>query len=58
MVYDRKLILGLILEERMPIETVAMYALDFVRERATELGKEDAWSDPWPVTKERQRFAT
>ena len=60
MVYDKKLILEWIFdsEEPIPVEVVANYALDFVQQRATELGKEDAWRDPWPVTKERQKFIT
>jgi hypothetical protein len=56
MVYDKELVLGWILEESIPIDVVAEYALEFVQERATQLGKKDAWRDPWPMTKERQKF--
>lgn len=58
MVYDKKLILGWIFEDLISVDVVAKYALDFVQQRATELGKGDAWSDPWLVTKERQKFIT
>ncbi|KAI0290491.1 hypothetical protein BC826DRAFT_970425 [Russula brevipes] len=46
-IYDTKLILGWILEDGTPVEVAARYALDFVGERAIELGKEEAWSDLW-----------
>lgn len=56
MVYDKELILEWILEESSPISVVAEYVLEFVQERATQLGKKDVWKDPWPMTKERQKF--
>jgi hypothetical protein len=44
-IYDTKLILGWILEGDIPLKVAAGYALDFVRERAIELGKVEAWRD-------------
>ena len=44
-IYDTKLILGWILEGDIPLKVAAGYALDFVGERAIELGKVEAWRD-------------
>jgi hypothetical protein len=52
MIYDTKLILQWIREETIPLKVVAMFALEFVRERAKELRKENAWIDPWRCDKE------
>jgi hypothetical protein len=46
-IYDTNLILGWILEGDTPIRVAASYALDFVGERAKELGKVETWSDLW-----------
>jgi hypothetical protein len=46
-IYDTKLILGWILEDNIPLKVAAGYALDFVSERARELGKVEAWRDLW-----------
>ena len=53
LIYDPKLILQWILEESIPFEVAAMYALEFVNERARELGKVDVWRDPWPQTRNK-----
>lgn len=47
MIYDPKLILDWILDEAVSFEVAVQYALDFVQERARELGKADLWRDPW-----------
>ena len=47
MIYDPNLILGWILDEVVSFEVAEQYTLDFVQERARELGKEDLWRDPW-----------
>jgi hypothetical protein len=44
-IYDVKLVLGYILEDGAPVERVEKYALDFVAERAVELGKVEEWED-------------
>ena len=46
-IYDTKLILGWILEDDTPVQVAASYALEFVGERARELGKAGMWSDLW-----------
>jgi hypothetical protein len=46
-IYDTELILGWILEDDTPVQVAASYALEFVEERARELGKAGMWSDPW-----------
>lgn len=46
-IYDTSLILGWILEDGTPVQVAASYALDFVRERAMELGKVESWSNLW-----------
>ncbi|KAI0003325.1 hypothetical protein BJV74DRAFT_524693 [Russula compacta] len=55
-VYDTKLILSWILEDNTPVEVAARYALDFVGERAKELGKEEAWKDLWGRPSQGRRF--
>jgi hypothetical protein len=44
LIYDTKLVLGYI-EEGAPVQRVQKYALDFVAERAIELGKTSQWGD-------------
>jgi hypothetical protein len=46
-IYNTNLILGWILEDDTPAHVAASYALDFVRERARELGKVESWSNLW-----------
>lgn len=46
-IYNTNLILGWILEDDTPVQVAASYALDFVRERARELGKVESWSNLW-----------
>jgi len=46
-IYDIRLILGWILEDDVPLNVAVGYALDFVGERAMELGKVEAWRDLW-----------
>lgn len=46
-IYDTRLILGWILEDDVPLNVAVGYALDFVGERARELGKVEAWRDLW-----------
>jgi hypothetical protein len=46
-IYNTNLILGWILEDDTPVQVAASYALDFVRERARELGKVETWSNLW-----------
>jgi hypothetical protein len=45
-IYVTKLILDFIIEG-VSVDTAADYALDFVGERALELGKEGDWQDLW-----------
>jgi hypothetical protein len=45
-IYITDLVLDWILEG-IPVERAATYALDFVAERALELGKVEEWSDLW-----------
>jgi hypothetical protein len=45
LIYDTKLVLGYILEDGAPVERAEKYALDFIRERALELGKVEEWED-------------
>jgi hypothetical protein len=44
-IYNTKLVLGWILEDNMPIEKAARFALSFAEERALELGKSQEWRD-------------
>jgi hypothetical protein len=44
-IYDKLLVLGFIFEDRVPVEKAEKYALDFVAEKALELGKEVEWDD-------------
>lgn len=46
-IYDTNLILGWILQDDLPVQVAASYALDFVGERARELGKLETWRDLW-----------
>ncbi|KAH9993714.1 hypothetical protein BJV74DRAFT_795556 [Russula compacta] len=46
-IYDTKLILGWILDDFVPINTAANFALGFVEERTRELGREEVWAEPW-----------
>jgi hypothetical protein len=43
-IYDTKLVLGYI-KDGTPVRRVQKYALDFVLERALELGKTEEWGD-------------
>ncbi|KAF8485891.1 hypothetical protein DFH94DRAFT_841959 [Russula ochroleuca] len=56
MIYNPKLILQWICEDFISIEFAETYALDFVQERARELGKVDAWRDPWRYHDGPQEF--
>ncbi|KAI0250314.1 hypothetical protein BJV78DRAFT_589997 [Lactifluus subvellereus] len=47
MIYDKNLVLDLILVRRQPVEAVVRYVLDFVFEKALELGTAEEWADPW-----------
>jgi hypothetical protein len=47
MIYDKNLVLDLVLVRRQPVEAVVRYVLDFVFEKALELGMEEEWADPW-----------
>ena len=47
MIYDPKLILYWILDEVVSFEVAVQYALNFVQERARELGKGNLWRNPW-----------
>jgi hypothetical protein len=44
-IYDKNLVLDLILEDKEPFETVIGYALDFVYERALERNMVREWED-------------
>jgi len=46
-IYDVELVLDMIKEGTVSISTAAGYAVDFVKERAKELGKEGWIKDPW-----------
>lgn len=46
-IYNTNLILGWILEDDTPVQVAASYALDFVGERARELGKVESWRNLW-----------
>jgi len=46
-IYDTNLVLDLILEAGTSVDVAASYALDFVAERAMELGKGEEWRDRW-----------
>ena len=46
-IYDTKLVLGWILEDDVPLKIAVGYALDFVGEKARELGKVEVWRDLW-----------
>ena len=47
MIYDPKLILGWISDKVVSFEVAEQYALDFVQERARELGKAHLWGNLW-----------
>lgn len=47
MIYDKNLVLELVIVRRQPVEAVVRYVLDFVFEKALELGMEEQWADPW-----------
>ncbi|KAI0250316.1 hypothetical protein BJV78DRAFT_590033 [Lactifluus subvellereus] len=52
-IYDIDLVLGWILDDKQSVEKAARYALDFVSEKAQELGIEEEWANLWgPLTKE------
>jgi hypothetical protein len=42
-IYEPKLIAGWIIEDHASFEVAESYALDFAREKAIELGKEEVW---------------
>ncbi|KAI0253401.1 hypothetical protein BJV78DRAFT_1153035 [Lactifluus subvellereus] len=46
-IYNTKLILDWVLNDNAPVETAVRYALNFVGERALELGKVEEWRDLW-----------
>jgi len=46
LIYDTEVVLDWI-KMGTPIKTVANYALDFVSEKARELGFEEEWKDLW-----------
>jgi hypothetical protein len=54
-IYVTNLVLDWILEG-VSVDTAAVYALDFVAERAVELGKEEGWKNLWG--KRSKRSAT
>ena len=47
MIYDVDLVLGWIRDGNISVDVAEMFAIDFVQERARELGKVDLWRDPW-----------
>ena len=47
MIYDAKLITQWIREDTVSIEIAEMLALNFVKQRAKELGKVNLWTDLW-----------
>ena len=47
MIYDVDLVLGWIRDGTISVDVAEMFAIDFVQERARELGKVDLWRDPW-----------
>jgi Zinc finger, C2H2 type len=55
-IYVTDLVLDWILEGT-PVETAAVYAVDFVAERAYELGKEEEWQNLWGNGGKRSRRA-
>jgi hypothetical protein len=46
MIYDANLIIRWIREDSVSIEIAEMFALNFVKEKAKELGKENLWTNP------------
>jgi hypothetical protein len=44
-IYDTKLILDWILDDLLPVNIAANFALGFVKERAWELGREEVWAE-------------
>jgi hypothetical protein len=46
-IYNAKLITRWIREDSVSIEIAEMFALNFVQERAKELGKENLWTNLW-----------
>jgi hypothetical protein len=57
-IYDVQLILGWIREGIVSTDAAEMYAVDFVQERARELGKVNLWRDPWRYDDGPQEFVT
>jgi hypothetical protein len=47
MIYDANLVAKWIRENSVSIEIAEMFALNFVKEKAKELGKENLWTDLW-----------
>lgn len=46
-IYDVDLVLGWILDDNQNVEKAARYALDFVAEKAWELGMVEGWANLW-----------
>lgn len=46
-IYDTKLILDWILDDLVPVDIAAKFALGLVEERTRELGREGVWAEPW-----------
>jgi len=55
-IYDTNLVLDMILEAGTSVDIATSYALDFVAERALELGKEEEWKDRWGRQSQGRRF--
>ena len=53
-IYDVELVLDMIKEGRTSTSIAARYAVDFVIERANELGREDWMKDPWGHSDEKR----
>ena len=47
MIYDVELVLGWIRDGTISVDVAETFVIDFVQERARELGKVDLWRDPW-----------
>ncbi|KAI0253396.1 hypothetical protein BJV78DRAFT_208054 [Lactifluus subvellereus] len=54
-IYNTKLVLEWILEDNVRVETAVRYALNFVQERALELGKAQEWRDTFGRRGKRTR---
>ena len=50
-IYNQELVLHWLLDNHVPFETVEMYVLGFIEERAMELNKVDTWG---PLTEWRK----